>query len=66
METIKSYITASGMSVADAAKRMNVAPSTLYRALNGQCKLKLETMQRIHELTGLALDKLLKDRLNSK
>jgi transcriptional regulator with XRE-family HTH domain len=61
MESLKSYLEMTGKSIEALAGEMGIAASTLYRAMKGDHDLKASTLLKLHELTGIKLDILVKE-----
>ena len=61
MKTLREYIRVSGRSVQELADKIEVAPSTLYRALNHKTELKLSTLLKLSKETGIKVEILIQE-----
>ncbi len=61
METVVKYLEMRGESVEDLAAKIGVAPSTLYRAIKGTTSLRGDTLLKIHAVTGIKVDILVRE-----
>jgi transcriptional regulator with XRE-family HTH domain len=52
-EEIRDAVRQSGRTNYDIAKAMNIAPSTLWRFVHGQCGMSIEKLDRLAEALDL-------------
>lgn len=59
MVTLKQFLDREGRSISDLARRVGVAPSTIFRILNGERRPSLKLAKRISAETGVPVKTLL-------